>query len=68
MLEEVIKEHTGAHTVVLEKEEVGDWGYPYGYIDHQSSDVCLEAFNSKETLKQFIFNTNSALYTDNDNY
>lgn len=42
--------------------------YKYGYIDHQSSDVIYEAFSSKDNLKDFIFNPNSILVTDNDNH
>lgn len=38
-----------------------------GYIDHQSWEICKEAFESKENLRNFIFNPNSVLTTDNDN-
>lgn len=41
---------------------------PWGYIDHQSSDVPKEAFASSEDLKDFIFNPRSVLRTDNDNH
>lgn len=40
----------------------------WGYIDHQSSDVCEEAFASQEALEAFIFNPESFLHTDNDNH
>ena len=40
----------------------------YGYIDHQSQDVCEDVFKSEETLKQFIFCPKSVLCTDNDNH
>jgi hypothetical protein len=42
--------------------------YDWGYIDHQSSDVCNEAFGSDVSLRNFIFNPNSVLVTDNDNH
>lgn len=69
MLEEVIKEATGAEKV--EFTERHSEFYPWGYIDHQSglteSDVCSEAFESKEKLKNFIFCSKSLLHTGNDN-
>jgi hypothetical protein len=37
------------------------------YIDHQSTDVPYKAFESDETLRNFIFNMNSWLFTGNDN-
>lgn len=68
MLKEVIMEHTGADEVHF-LCDVDDWKSKYhSYIDHQSSYVCEDAFENKETLKQFIFNKNSMLHTDNDNY
>lgn len=66
MLRKVIMEHTGSKQVVFLCNT--DWAKgDYYYIDHQSSDVCEEAFQSEESLKQFIFNKNSLLHTDNDN-
>jgi hypothetical protein len=38
-----------------------------GYIDHQSFDVCEEAFESDDKLRNFIFNPRSYLETGNDN-
>ena len=66
MLEEVLKEQTGAKEIIYKKEK-GRWS-PTGYIDHQSSDVCEEAFESKEKLRNFIFNPTSYFETDNDNH
>ena len=40
----------------------------WGYIDHQSYNVCGEAFESAEQLRDFIFNPKSYLETDNDNH
>lgn len=56
LLEEVIKEHTDCKEVVFIQEG--------GYIDHQSDGTCP---TTKETLKDFIFNKNSWLFTGNDN-
>lgn len=59
MLKEVIMEHTGASEVVFPND---------GYIDHQSCGTSSEVFESKETLKAFIFGKNSVLIIDNDNH
>lgn len=58
MLRKVISAETESEVEFVE----GD-----GYIDHQSSDVCAEAFDSREALRSFIFNPDSVLHTDNDN-
>jgi hypothetical protein len=60
MLFEVIKEHTGADLVEILSSDIG-------YIDHDSVGTTNTAFESKETLKNFIFNKNSWLFTGNDN-
>lgn len=60
LLEEVIKEHTGAKTVIF-----GDINN--GYIDHQSSGVARTMCDTARNLKNFIFNKNSWLFTGNDN-
>jgi hypothetical protein len=39
-----------------------------GYIDHQSDNVCEEAFESLHALCNFIFNPKSVLVIDNDNH
>lgn len=41
--------------------------FPKGYIDHQSDGVCAPAFATKKSLRAFIFNPASELWTDNDN-
>lgn len=68
LLTETLKEYVGCDEVLYLKE---DSYYPRGYLDHQSdeSDRCpaLEAFESKETLVQFLFNERSFVHTDNDN-
>jgi hypothetical protein len=70
MLIEVIKEHTGAKEVVLQiytNYEDAKEHIQWSYIDHQSLSVCHDAFESKNSLSDFIFNPNSYLYTGNDN-
>jgi hypothetical protein len=59
MLIDVIKEQTGASEVDLSQVD--------GYIDHQSNSTASEAFVDKSTLRNFIFNKNSWLFTGNDN-
>ncbi len=54
----LIKEHTGAKSVIFEGEF---------YIDHRSDEVCGCAFENDEALENFIFNKESYLYTGNDN-
>lgn len=65
MLKNVIEDFTGKEVVFV--ESYGAY-YKWGYIDHQSFDVCDEAFESEENLKNFIFNSKSILVTDNDNH
>jgi hypothetical protein len=67
MLVEVIKEVTGAKDVAFDFTTDWDSGR-FSYIDHQSSEVPEEAFRSKEALKDFVFNPDSYLETDNDNH
>jgi len=71
MLREVLEEETGAKVEFVPFESdpfTSEWGY----IDRQShircGDACGEAFESKESLRAFIFNPNSILVTDNDNH
>ena len=59
MLKKVICEHTGAKYVAMDDS---------GYIDHQSRGTSFPAFESEETLKEFIFNPMSQLIIDNDNH
>lgn len=56
--ERVIKDHTGAKEIIFDVS---------GYIDHQSHSTAVDAFESEETLKNFIFNPKSYLFTGNDN-
>jgi hypothetical protein len=68
MFKEVIKGQTGCNDVIF--NESGDQYYAFGYIDHQSSsgNAYHWVFEDKETLRQFIFNKESILETDNDNH
>ena len=63
LLTDVIKEYTGA------KEIIFDWSSASEYpsVDHQSTDLELEIWESASTLKDFIFSEDSVLYTGNDN-
>jgi len=58
MLIELLQEHTGA--VAIEFDDSG-------YIDHDSAGTTHYAFVCKDTLKDFIFNPKSILFTGNDN-
>jgi hypothetical protein len=66
MFREVLQEATGA--VRVEFVPRSDDYHPWGYIDHQSDGECAQAFRSKESLKNFIFNPESQLIIDNDNH
>ncbi len=73
MLEEVLTEQTKATAVEFLCDPVSDleaYEHKYnreGYIDHQSRGTSDSAFDSKEKLRNFIFNKHSTLRTDNDN-
>ena len=62
MFENVIKNQTGCREIIYFDDS--------GYIDHQSveGDECGWLFESEEVLRNFIFNKNSILETDNDNH
>ncbi len=66
MLTQAIKEMTGCEYVEFKAIEPDNWGY----IDHQSisSGVPQDAFQSKQDLVNFIFNSETLLHTDNDNH
>lgn len=68
MFEEVIKTQTGCKNIVYFLSD--DWNSEYqSYIDHGSEHgIIEEACESSETLRQFLFNKKSTLYTDNDNH
>lgn len=73
MLIDVLKKHTGAKEVEFNfSSEYSDRnGRPWAYIDHQSGPGeggdGKRAFESSQTLKEFIFNPGSWLFTGNDN-
>lgn len=69
------KEHLDMLKWVIEEEtkakvhfQTGTGYWENGFIDHQSADRCKEAFASKKTLRDFIFNNESFLVIDNDNH
>lgn len=71
MVYDVIKTQTGATEVVFLGDIHSSWeDKMYSYIDHQSAyyESGFEPLESKESLRNFIFNTNSVLETDNDNH
>lgn len=71
MLRQVLKDYTKASEINL--EAFGKSAYQedqltaQGNIDHQSTGVASEAFDSKETLARFIFDPRSWLMLGNDN-
>jgi citrate synthase len=72
MLEEAIKETFPNIDDFVWSITVVDYESKYfGYIDHQSASYegeNLEMFESKDTLKAFLFNPESYIQGDNDNY
>lgn len=68
MLKELLMEQTQAKEIVFPGESEDRWNGPGGAsVDHESSGTSSEAFASKDSLRAFIFNMNSILYTGNDN-
>lgn len=67
MLYDVIKEHTCCRNVIINGKKDARNEIDYGYIDHQSWDEAARIFESKESLKNFLFNPRSSFRTDNDN-
>lgn len=59
MIIEVVKEQTGALEVIFDENG--------GYIDHDGYGTAHKTCYSKETLRNFLFNKNSWLFTGNDN-
>lgn len=60
MLEDVIKEYTGVEKI--------KWNIHDSYIDHASmGDDNIAMFESKEKLRNFLFDKNSFIQTGNDN-
>lgn len=74
MLEEVIKENTKVTKIKWLVDPQSDEHYDlnlYAYIDHQSTCIegkNMEMFESKEKLKNFLFNPRSFIQGDNDNH
>lgn len=59
LIKEVVMEQTGANEVIFNE---GD-----GYIDHEGVGTTNDIRNSKEDMRNFIFNKNSWLFIGNDN-
>lgn len=69
VLIKVIKDQTGCKEVVYDVQLYND-ELDFGYIDHQSTeDGQLDyLFEDENLMRQFIFNPQSTLETDNDNH
>lgn len=65
LLKEIIREETGANEVLIDVNTDYTKG-DYSYVDHQSIDTAK--YMSKENLKDFIFNKDSYIHLDNDNW
>lgn len=59
LLREVIMEHTGCSKVEFKIDS-------NSYVDHQSVGTSADAFVDKETLKRFIFDPESYIFTGSD--
>lgn len=73
ILESVIKENTKVKKIIwnITEEYSSDDGKDWGYIDHQSCSsegANIEIFESKDTLKDFLFGKGSYIQLDNDNH
>ena len=75
MLEEVLKEDCGIENIEWKltddySEAIGSTtGLAWAYIDHQSAYPNNAAmFDSKQNLRQFLFDPSSYIHTDNDNH
>lgn len=66
----VVCTHTGASSVIMVTDEDAPEWPRNGYIDHQSveSNDYHHLFYDDNLLKQFLFDCDSWLETDNDNY
>lgn len=60
LLESVLKRQTGAKVIKYIHDKSGT-------IDHQSNGTAKERLTTETAIRNFIFNPNSELETDNDN-
>lgn len=69
MFNRIVFAHTGA-TEISMIEHKCDYYVESGYIDHQAveSGDLNHLFNCDQTLKDFLFNSQSSITTDNDNH
>lgn len=70
MLEEVIKENSDVQTFEWNVSDTESEGKTWAYIDHASNageGSNIEIFESKQTLKDFIFGKGSLIQLRNDN-
>ncbi len=71
MLESVLMDVLEVKKIVWNVTIGNEKGKDSAYIDHQSSSVegkNMEMFNDEQSLKNFLFNPDSYIQTDNDNY
>ena len=70
LLDKVIKAHTGCDSIIW--EITTDYSSnDFAYIDHASNageGKNIEMFESEHSLLQFLFERNSSIMLDNDNY
>lgn len=78
LLIDILKKYTGAKKVIFEWEEKNRSAENYDpediysvsgapEIDHNSSDIFQEIIESRDSIKNFIFNSRSWLFLGNDN-
>ena len=68
MLKKVLIDQTGATNVIFDFSINCAGHKNWSWIDHQSAGISNDAFESEETLRNFIFSKYSILHTDNDNH
>lgn len=74
LLEDVIKECAGVTEIQWRFRKYEDFDsdcFIHAYIDHQSNateGMNTEIFDSRDALTRFLFNDDSYIQTDNDNY
>lgn len=73
LIKEVVLDHTGL-VLIVKEPKLRSWD---NYIDHQSIGAAKQAIHEgagndeeriKARIKNFVFNRNSVLHTDNDNH
>ena len=68
LLKKVLTSFDGCEDVRFSRNEKDKHGSGYGYIDHQSCGTANKAFMNERNLRNYLFNNNSHVRTDNDNH